>query len=216
MEECSDDLLEQQEIGQSVDFGSDTSSGMTSAQLEEARAIGRRELAASLLGRGIDLAYLVFCVLWIAHPDSWYVRWLETVSPSASIQLIFVALLLLVGNFLVALPLSFYAGHLLQHQYNLSKQTFGQWLWRKVKSLFVELVFGLVLVLALYWIIWMTHGWWWLVAALGFFLLSIVLGQLAPVLILPFFYKVDRLDEAEGQGANLNQIFRGLTSGTGL
>ena len=216
MEECSDDLLEQQEIGQSVDFGSDTSSGMTSAQLEEARAIGRRELAASLLGRGIDLAYLVFCVLWIAHPDSWYVRWLETVSPSASIQLIFVALLLLVGNFLVALPLSFYAGHLLQHQYDLSKQTFGQWLWRKVKSLFVELGFGLVLVLALYWIIWMTHGWWWLVAALGFFLLSIVLGQLAPVLILPFFYKVDRLDEAEGQGANLNRIFRGLTSGTGL
>ena len=216
LEEYSDDHVGHREVSQSADLESGVAAEMTPAQLAEAKAMGRRELVVSLIGRGVDLVYLVFAVVWIAHPGSPCIQWIEALTDFRSLQLILLTLLLLVGNFLIAFPLSFYAGHLLQHQYHLSTQSFGQWLWRKIKSLILELSFGIVLVLALYWIIWTTHGWWWLAASSGFFLLSIVLGQLAPVLILPLFYKVDRLDETDPQGEALNRTFRVLTTGTGL
>ena len=59
MERCSEDPLGQNEIAQPVDLEGETVSGMTPVQLEEARCIGRRELTASLVGRAIDLLYLV-------------------------------------------------------------------------------------------------------------------------------------------------------------
>ena len=216
MTESHDDHLEQDEVSQAGESGFSPSAEMTPGQLAEAKELGRRELRVSLLGRGVDLVYFVIAAVWIAVPNSPFAEWLTQISTSQTIQLVLLALMLLVGDFLVSLPLSFYGGHLLQHQYQLSAQSFGQWLWRKIKGLVLELCFGLVLVLALYWIIWTAHGWWWLVAAAGFFLLSIVLGQLAPVLILPIFYKVERMDGTDLQGKELSQRFSELTSGTGL
>ena len=216
MERCSEDPLGQNEIAQPVDLEGETVSGMTPVQLEEARCIGRRELTASLVGRAIDLLYLVCVVLWIAHPGSDVMEWLQGITSSPSGQLVLLTVALLTGNLLISLPISVYSGHILQHQYHLSKQSFSQWLWRKGKGFFLELGFGLVLVTVLYWIIWTTQAWWWLVAATGFFLLSIVLGQLAPVLILPLFYKVKRLEESDQQGPELNRVFGELTTDTGL
>ena len=211
--------FEHETISEAVESQSDDPgafSGMTPEEIEEARAIGRRELVASLCGRAIDLIYLVLVVVWVAHPDSIWITWIEGVSAFPSLQLVLLTLVLLFGNFLIGFPLSVYSGHILQHQYGLSHQTFGQWLWRKTKSLLLELGFGMVMVTALYWIIWTTQDWWWLVAAAGFFLLSIVLGQLAPVLILPMFYKVERLDEADVQGDDLKRRMVDLTRETGL
>jgi STE24 endopeptidase len=49
------------------------------------------------------------------------------------------------------------------------------------------------------------------VAAAAFFLVSIVLGQLAPVLILPLFYRIEKLDVPE-----LTDRIARLAAGTGL
>ena len=61
------------------------------------------------------------------------------------------------------------------------------------------------------WLIWTTHGWWWLAAAAAFFAVSIVFGQLLPVLILPLFYKIEKLDAPE-----LAERIGRLAAGTGL
>ena len=65
--------------------------------------------------------------------------------------------------------------------------------------------------LGLYWLIWTTGPWWWLAAAGAFFLVSVILGQLAPVLILPLFYKIEKLDAPE-----LTDRIAKLAAGTGL
>ena len=72
--------------------------------------------------------------------------------------------------------------------------------------------------LGLFWLIWTTHGWWWLAAAGAFFLVSVLLGQLVPVLILPLFYKIEKLDApelaerigrlAEGTGLSIEGVYR--------
>jgi STE24 endopeptidase len=58
---------------------------------------------------------------------------------------------------------------------------------------------------------WNTGQYWWLIAAAAFFVVSIVLGQLAPVVFLPLFYKIERIENAE-----LTERMQRLSDGTGL
>ena len=112
---------------------------------------------------------------------------------------------------LVSFPLSFYSGYVLEHRFHLSTLTLGGWLWRYAKRMTLALALGMPLVLGLFWLIWTTGPWWWLTAAAAFFLVSVLLGQLMPVLILPLFYKIERLDAPE-----LAERFARLAAGTGL
>ena len=111
----------------------------------------------------------------------------------------------------MSFPLSFYSGHLLEHRFGLSTQRFGGWLWRYAKRNLLAVVLGLAMILGLYWLIWTTEEYWWLFAAGVFFGVSVLFGQLAPVLILPLFYKIEKLDSPGLSG----RIAR-LVQGTGL
>ena len=187
---------------------------MTSEELTEAKALGQRELFCELAGRMIDLVYLTAVALLLGRPDSWLMKLIAGDYPVTFQVALFMALLL-VGNMLISFPLSFYAGHILQHRYQLSRQSFPKWFWRWGKRNLLELAFAVILIPGLYWLIWLCHEWWWLVAAAGFFLLSVILGQLAPVLILPIFYKVKPLDEGESTD-EIKERLRRISAGTGI
>ena len=75
----------------------------------------------------------------------------------------------------------------------------------------LAVAFGLAMFVGLYWVIWLTGPYWWLVAAAAFFAVSILLGQLAPVLIMPLFYKIEKLNMPE-----LTDRLARLSEGTGL
>src|SRR5262249_16874915 len=105
----------------------------------------------------------------------------------------------------------FWSGFLLEHRYQLSNQTFLAWLWHQVKGYLVGGPIGLVLLLGLYGFFWYAGAWWWLWATAGWLGATLVLGRLLPVVILPLFYKVTRLDDAE-----LVERLRQLAQGTGL
>lgn len=112
---------------------------------------------------------------------------------------------------LLTAPLDFYSGFLLEHRYHLSSQTLGGWLWKRLKSYLVGGVLGLTLLGGLYWLLWLTGAWWWLWATAGWLGVTLVLGRLLPVVILPIFYKVTPLDDA-----SLLERLRKLTLGTSL
>jgi STE24 endopeptidase len=100
-------------------------------------------------------------------------------------------------HILVSLPLSFYSGYVVEHQFGLSNQTIRRWLRNWALGNVLAVLLGAVLNTGLFWIIWNTGHYWWLIAAAAFFVVSVVLGQLAPVLIVPLFYKVERIDNAD-------------------
>ncbi len=100
---------------------------------------------------------------------------------------------------------------MVEKRFALSTLTLGGWLWRYAKRNGLATALGAALVLGLFWLIWTTHGWWWLAAAAAFFAVSIVFGQLLPVLILPLFYKIEKLDAPE-----LAERIGRLAAGTGL
>lgn len=100
----------------------------------------------------------------------------------------YAALYLLLAAVL-SFPLSVYEGFVREHQYGLSNQTFGAWLGEDLKGLAVSVVFGSMLVLALYGAIRRSGARWWVrgTAIVGFF---IVVGvAVGPVFISPLFNK---------------------------
>jgi STE24 endopeptidase len=194
-----------------VETGSTESAGLSGAELAEAQRYGRLELICTLADKGLDLAYLAVAALLLARPlDAWLqtAPWLQR---NWSLRLSVLLILITAAHVCVSFPLSLYAGYVLEHRFGLSTQSFGRWLWRYAKRMILSLAFGLLLILGLYWLIWTTGPAWWLVAAGAFFVVSVLLGQLAPVLILPLFYRIDKLDAPE-----LSECIAALAEGTGL
>ncbi len=184
---------------------------MSPEQLAEAKRYGRWELACSLADKLLDLAFLAAVAVLAAEAlDRWLQGWAWP-ARSQSLRLVLFFLLMTAAHTLVSLPLAFFSGHVLEHRFGLSTLKWSGWLWRYAKRNLLAVALAAPLVLGLYWLIWTTGPWWWLVGAGAFFLVSAVLGQLAPVVILPLFYKIERLDSPE-----LRQRMAGLTAGTGL
>lgn len=94
----------------------------------------------------------------------------------------------------VEFPFAFYQGHLLEHHYGLSTQSTAHWLADQAKGVMLGLglaVAGASMVFAALrnW----PEQWWWVSAAL-FTAGVVVLARLAPVVLLPLFYKFKPLD----------------------
>ncbi len=115
------------------------------------------------------------------------------------------------GMEVLTLPLDFWSGFILEHRYQLSNQTFLRWIWRRIKSYLVGGPLGLLFLYGLYALLWYGGPFWWLWAALAWLAASIVLGQLLPIVILPLFYKVTRIEDA----ALLDRLRR-ISAGTGI
>jgi len=100
---------------------------------------------------------------------------------------------------LVGLPLSYYSGFALPHRYEQSTQSFKDWVIDEVKGLLISAPIGLLVIELVYLFLRAYPETWWLWAA-GFMLLfSVVLGNLAPVLIMPLFNKYTPLEEEHAE-----------------
>ena len=95
------------------------------------------------------------------------------------------------------LPLSFYSGFLLEHQFALSNQNFGQWLLDLGKKTLLSFALSLLLLEGLYWIIRVDPAHWWFWAWACYAFVSYVLGKIFPVFIVPLFYKYGPLEDKE-------------------
>jgi STE24 endopeptidase len=185
---------------------------MTPEQLAEARRYGRISLALTLADMALDLIYLGVMALIFARPlDAWLATFLPSAAEQSYVRLLLVYLVVMGLHILVSLPLSFYSGYVVEHKFGLSNQTLRRWFRNWALGNVLAVVLGAVLNLGLFWILWNTGSYWWLITAGAFFVVSVVLGQLAPVLIVPMFYKVERIDNPD-----LLERLKRLADGTGL
>jgi len=93
----------------------------------------------------------------------------------------------------VVLPFGFYRGFLLERRYGLSRETAAGWARDHAKGAALGLAFGLAGASAVYALLGAVPGWWWVAAATIFAAAAVVLTELAPVLLLPLFYKLTPL-----------------------
>jgi STE24 endopeptidase len=113
-----------------------------------------------------------------------------------AVSIFLYVLLLLVISKVVGIGLDYY-GFRLERRFKLSNQNLRAWIWDEVKGFLVTLVLGAIVVELLYFTIrqWPQH--WWMLAWALFMVLFVVLAQLAPVVLLPIFYKFEPLDNED-------------------
>jgi len=90
---------------------------------------------------------------------------------------------------IINLPLGYYSGFVLPHRFGQSNQSFKDWVIDQLKGLAVGLPLGLILLELLYLALRATGDLWWLWGAAGMLLFSVLLSNLAPILIMPLFNK---------------------------
>jgi STE24 endopeptidase len=103
---------------------------------------------------------------------------------------------LLLALELLALPLRFYQSFIIERRYGLSAVPLRVWIADHLKSA----ALGVALALAVAEIVHLTivrwPDWWWLAASAIVILAAILLARLAPIVLLPIFYRFKPLNRA--------------------
>lgn len=147
-------------------------------------------LLALLLATGASLAL-----------RDWAERAAASIAPSPVLLPSLVVWLYLVALAAVheagALPIAFYRSFLLEHRYGLSTERLRLWLLDQVKGWAVGGLLALAGVGLLYGAIRTWPNGWWVPATVGFLLVVALLARLAPVLLLPIFFRFKPLAREE-------------------
>lgn len=121
---------------------------------------------------------------------------------------------------LLNLPLGYYEGFVLPHRYGQSNQSLKEWIIDGLKGGLIGGLLGGLMLEVIYAVLRAAPELWWLWAGLLLLLFSVVLANLAPVLLYPIFYKFVPLGEehaglaerlvrlAERAGAQVRGVFK--------
>lgn len=150
------------------------------------------------LGRLLYMAELgigvVFLLVLLLSPLSVDLR--DLFDFALPLQVALYAVVLVVCYGAVTAPLSLYRGFVLPRRYGLLSQGLRGWLWDEAKAGALGLVMGVAALVLLYWLMAHFAQTWWLWAGLSLLLLTVVLTNLAPLVIVPLFYRLEPLGDA--------------------
>jgi STE24 endopeptidase len=160
---------------------------------KQAKAYSRIKRRLMLLDLGIGGVYTL---AWLIL--GWSGALKQTLLGITSNEWLLVLLYALVfgGIYLViTLPLSYYEEYTLPHRFEMSTQTPGGWASDQLKGLAVSGILGVVLLEIIYALLRAAPDTWWIWVSLILLVFSVLLANLAPVLLMPLFNKYTPLGE---------------------
>src|SRR6266567_270179 len=166
----------------------------------KAREYARKRRRVSYIDMGIAAVGIIFVFLsglnialrnWL-QPLAWH-----PVAGWYPLQVLVYFLVLMLGYQVITSPLAYYGGFVLPHRYGLSTMTLRSWLIDLFKGLILGLVLEALVIELIYLLLAAQPQTWWLWVAAALLFFSVVMANLAPVLILPLFYKFSPLPEGE-------------------
>ncbi len=159
--------------------------------------IRHRLLLVDLAIAAIGVLIVLFSGLgiWLRNvlqPLSW-----QPISGWFPWQVLLYFLILILSYQIINAPLSYYSGFVLPHRFGLSTMTLKGWLFDVFKGLALGLILEIFVIELVYVLLATQPQTWWLWVALTMLFFTVVMANLAPVLILPLFYKFTPLPEGE-------------------
>jgi STE24 endopeptidase len=91
--------------------------------------------------------------------------------------------------FVLNLPLGYYSGFILPHRFDQSNQTLKDWIVDQLKGMAIGAPLGLILLELFYLALRVSGDLWWLWVAGGMLIFTVLISNLAPILIMPLFNK---------------------------
>ncbi len=144
-----------------------------------------------------SLIYSFLILLSAVRLSSAFYEWSSHVSSNRFVLMLVYFFLFSAYSTLCSLPLSFYSGFILEHQFHLSNQIVLLWIWDWLKKQVLSFTLGCFLISIFYWIVWNRPLDWWFLTWFGYLIMSFVLGKLFPLLIIPLFYKYGEVSNQE-------------------
>lgn len=154
----------------------------------------RTKLIVSLTGGTIS--FLVTIALLLTGSTLRIEQFALSVSAKPYIALLVFGTAMGLISAVVSTPFSFYSGYILEHRYQLSNQSFVAWLKEGAKGFLVMIPIAVPLALLFYFFLLTFSLTWWLPVSITLFAVSIGLSRIAPVVILPLFYKLTPLNDS--------------------
>ena len=99
--------------------------------------------------------------------------------------------------YVLGLPLELYEGYFLERRFKLSNQSLAGYFKDNLKKSLLSLVIALVAIEVLYLFLGRFAQIWWILAALAWFFLTIILAKITPNIFVPLFYKYLPLKDVE-------------------
>jgi len=158
----------------------------------------RRRLSFVSMGIGvIGVFILLFTNLGIWLEDQLQAFSWQPITGWFPIQILVYFLILILAYEIITAPIAYYSGFVLPHRYGLSTMSLKSWLGDLFKGLALGLVLEVLAIEFVYLLLALQPQTWWLWVALAMLFFSVVMANLAPVLIFPIFYKFTPLPEGD-------------------
>lgn len=139
--------------------------------------------------------FLAFCFIWMLTGASVRLSSVlgsltNAASPYVTGPLFFLFFSLV--YYIVSFPQHFYRSFLLDHQFGLSRDSIKGWFLDQLKSGLVSYVIFVICLYAFYFALGRYPQTWWIVLAFFWIVFTAVISNLAPVAIIPLFYKYEK------------------------
>ena len=181
----------------------------------DAKAYNRIKLAAGITASLLSFALLATLATTAAGRSLG--AWCSSLSANPYAGLLVFACAVGALRAALTLPLAWYSGFLVEHRFGLSNQSAGAWARERLKGLALAAPLGAGIFCILYFCLGRFGPLWWIPVGTALTLISVVLVRLAPVLIMPLFYRFTPLAEgtlkdritnlAESAGVHVEGIF---------
>jgi STE24 endopeptidase len=179
-----------------------TDSPASPGRSDHAKAYNRITLLSGIISSGLSFALLV--VLTATGATRTLATWCSAAVPSAYLAALLFTACLGVFQGILTFPFGWYRGFRVEHAFGLSNQSILRWLGERAKALMVSAPLMAVVVCILVFCLRTYGSAWWLPAGIVVTIFSVVLARLAPVLIMPIFYRFTPI----GNGTLKDRILR--------
>lgn len=182
------------------------------------RAISYNRQREWLTVIGMAWGVVVNLVALTTGLSSWLRRRSDAVAPARLGATIPYALASSLLSSLASLPLAYYSGWTVEQRYGLSNQTRRAWFGEQLKGEGLGLVLGLPLIQGVYAVIRRYPRTWWAILSSLTVPFTIILSNLAPILIMPLFNKYEPIRDralaerikalAAAQGVTISEVLQ--------
>ncbi|MFH1645180.1 MAG: M48 family metallopeptidase [Candidatus Omnitrophota bacterium] len=164
------------------------------------------------------ISFLFFALFWYSGLSQFLAKKLSNLPVNIYIYTLLYMIILGVAYNLLTFWFDFSLSFRIEHRFGLSKQGIKSWFLDYSKKLIISSLISLVMVMVLYTFIRFFPSAWWFYVSLLYLIFTIVLAKLFPVLIIPLFYKMERITDeglrlkiislAKRAGVNVLDVYR--------
>ncbi len=139
---------------------------------------------------------LLLLVVFVFSGFSVYLaKCVTLIFPAGYLSIAVFFLIIYAVYYILSFPLNFYHNFILEHQFQLTRQSVKDWFLDQIKAGIIFCIISLVMLEVFYaLLVRQPQDWWW-ITSLCWIFLNLLLAKLAPVLIIPLFLKYKKISD---------------------